>query len=125
MSSDSERSDSLERQVRLASASPQLLSDDGDSPPPASLKRKREDGDAIGEDGLTKSQRKKIKRKMKKQAAAQKRADEGLDEETGVNSAYAQMDGQLLADHVAQKFERFNPDSSALELRDMRIPGSF
>jgi protein CMS1 len=62
---------------------------------------------------------KKKRKKQKKQ-----REDEGdLDVEIGVNRAFERMDGQLLADHIAQKTTRFGTDLSPIELADLYISG--
>ncbi|KAK4229968.1 U3-containing 90S pre-ribosomal complex subunit-domain containing protein [Podospora fimiseda] len=63
---------------------------------------------------------KKKKKKQKKQ-----REDEGdLDVEIGVNRAFERMDGQLLADHIAQKTTRFGTELSPIELADLYISGN-
>ncbi|KAK4682766.1 Protein cms1 [Podospora pseudoanserina] len=60
---------------------------------------------------------KKAKKKQKKQ-----REDEAdLDVEAGLNKAFARMDGQLLADHIAQKTSRFGTELSPIELSDLYI----
>lgn len=52
------------------------------------------------------------------------REDEGdLDVEAGLNRAFERMDGQLIADHVAQKTSRFGTDLSPVELSDLYISG--
>ncbi|KXX80878.1 Protein cms1 [Madurella mycetomatis] len=67
-------------------------------------KRKRQDGS-------------KPRKKQKKV-----REDEGdLDVEAGLNRAFERMDGQLIADHVAQKTSRFGTDLSSVELSDLYI----
>lgn len=64
---------------------------------------------------------KKAKKKQKKQ-----REDEAdLDVEAGLNKAFARMDGQLLADHVAQKTSRFGTELSPIELSDLYISGEW
>ncbi|KAK5654356.1 hypothetical protein OQA88_7265 [Cercophora sp. LCS_1] len=61
------------------------------------------------------------KKKRKKPA----REDEGdLDVEAGLNKSFEHMDGQLLADHVAQKTTRFGTDLSPIELADLYISAS-
>ncbi|KAK4461383.1 U3-containing 90S pre-ribosomal complex subunit-domain containing protein [Cladorrhinum samala] len=63
---------------------------------------------------------KKKRKKQKKQ-----REDEGdLDVEVGVNRAFERMDGQLLADHIAQKTTRFGTELSPIELADLYISGN-
>jgi len=61
----------------------------------------------------------------KKQKKPKKvRDDEGdLDMEAGLNRGYERMDGQLLADHIAQKTRRFGTDLSPVELSDLYISG--
>ncbi|KAL2180874.1 U3-containing 90S pre-ribosomal complex subunit-domain containing protein [Thermothelomyces heterothallicus CBS 202.75] len=50
------------------------------------------------------------------------REDEAdLDVEAGLNRAFERMDGQLLADHLAQKIRRFGTDLSPIELSDLYI----
>ncbi|KAK4239358.1 U3-containing 90S pre-ribosomal complex subunit-domain containing protein [Achaetomium macrosporum] len=62
----------------------------------------------------------KPRKKQKKQKKA--RDDEGdLDTEAGLNRAFERMDGQLLADHIAQKTRRFGTDLSTVELSDLYI----
>ncbi|KAL2128886.1 hypothetical protein VTI74DRAFT_8507 [Chaetomium olivicolor] len=75
---------------------------------PATKKRKLQDDE---------QPRKKQKKKQKKT-----REDEGdLDVEAGLNRAFERMDGQLVADHVAQKTRRFGTDLSPVELSDLYI----
>lgn len=63
-----------------------------------------------------------LRKKKKKQKKV--RQDEGdLDAEAGLNLAFARMDGQLLADHIAQKTTRFGTDLSPVELSDLYISG--
>ncbi|KAL2023506.1 hypothetical protein VTK56DRAFT_2114 [Thermocarpiscus australiensis] len=67
------------------------------------------------------------KRKLRDDGKARKkqkkaREDEGdLDVEAGLNRAFERMDGQLLADHIAQKTRRFGTDLSPVELSDLYI----
>ena len=49
--------------------------------------------------------------------------DDFLDTELGVNTSFARMDNQLLADHLLQKLTRFGADLSPVEVSDMTIPG--
>jgi protein CMS1 len=59
-------------------------------------------------------------KKQKKQKKV--REDEGdLDMDAGLNRAFERMDGQLLADHIAQKTRRFGTDLSTVELSDLYI----
>ncbi|KAA8636271.1 hypothetical protein SMACR_09079 [Sordaria macrospora] len=58
----------------------------------------------------------------KKKRSKKAREDEGdLDVEAGLNRAFERMDGQLLADHIAQKVTRFGTDLSSVELSDLYI----
>ena len=50
--------------------------------------------------------------------------DDSLDSELGINTTYARMDNQLLADHLLQKLTRFGADLSPVEVADMTIPGT-
>ncbi|KAJ4298598.1 Protein cms1 [Collariella sp. IMI 366227] len=63
------------------------------------------------------------RKKQKKQKKQKKvREDEGdLDVEAGLNRAFERMDGQLVADHIAQKTRRFGTDLSPVELSDLYI----
>lgn len=63
-------------------------------------------------------------KKQKKQKQKKVREDEGdLDMEAGLNRAFERMDGQLLADHIAQKTRRFGTELSPVELSDLYISG--
>ncbi|KAK0628699.1 U3-containing 90S pre-ribosomal complex subunit-domain containing protein [Bombardia bombarda] len=58
----------------------------------------------------------------KKKRSKKLREDESdLDTEKGLNMAFARMDGQLLADHIAQKTTRFATDLSSIELSDLYV----
>ncbi|KAL2260079.1 hypothetical protein VTK26DRAFT_6032 [Humicola hyalothermophila] len=75
-------------------------------------------------DEQTKKRRLEDDDKPRKKAKKQKkvREDEGdLDVEAGLNRAFERMDGQLLADHIAQKTRRFGTDLSPVELSDLYI----
>ncbi|KAK4130133.1 hypothetical protein BT67DRAFT_465209 [Trichocladium antarcticum] len=62
----------------------------------------------------------KPRKKQKKQKKV--RDDEGdLDVEAGLNRAFERMDGQLIADHIAKKTQRFGTDLSPIELADLYI----
>lgn len=86
----------------------------GDSSPPTtphSTKRKREDSSKAGN---------KKRRKLKKPIDV----DEGaLNTELGVNHAIEHMDSRLMADHVAQRTKRFQPELSLIEAEDFHVPG--
>ncbi|KAK4248832.1 U3-containing 90S pre-ribosomal complex subunit-domain containing protein [Corynascus novoguineensis] len=66
----------------------------------------------------------KPRKKQKKQKKV--REDEGdLDVEAGLNRAFERMDGQLVADHIAQKTRRFGTDLSPVELSDLYISANW
>lgn len=76
-------------------------------------------GTAAKAANASKKQKKKQK-KSKKEVAR----DEALDEKLGVNHALAHMDGQLLADHIAQRLRRFEGEKiSGIEEEELRVPG--
>ncbi|KAI9875236.1 MAG: hypothetical protein M1830_008718 [Pleopsidium flavum] len=81
--------------------------------PTRSNKRKR---DAASELAVDKT----IKRKKKRKTRAIE--DDDLDVQLGLNNAIGRMDGQLLADYVAQRTKRFGGDLSLVELEDRHIP---
>lgn len=81
------------------------------SQPKANTKRKRDD------DEKKSAKRRKLKKP--------KDVDEGaLDAELGVNHAIAHMDSQLLADHVAQRTQRFRPEQTLVEKDEVHVPGT-
>ncbi len=49
--------------------------------------------------------------------------DDGLDLENNINTAFAHMDSQLLADYVAQRTSKHQSDLSTVELEDKYLPG--
>ncbi|UNI24255.1 Protein cms1 [Purpureocillium takamizusanense] len=57
----------------------------------------------------------------KKRKTKSQQDDELLDMELGVNTLFARMDNQLLADHLAQKLTRFGGDLSSVELSDLTV----
>ncbi|KAH8171647.1 u3-containing 90S pre-ribosomal complex subunit domain-containing protein [Sarocladium implicatum] len=59
-------------------------------------------------------------RKGKKRKANMDK-DDSLDSELGINTTFARMDNQLLADHLLQKLTRFGADLSPVEVADMTI----
>lgn len=85
---------------------------DSDAPAPTSNKRKR---DAEGKKSAK-------RRKLKKPRDVD---DEALDAELGVNHAIAHMDSRLMADHLAQRVRRFQPELSVVEVEERYIPGAF
>ncbi|KAK5113141.1 hypothetical protein LTR85_010959 [Meristemomyces frigidus] len=78
-----------------------------------SAKRKRDD------DSKPESKRAAKRKKMKKPKDVD---DEALDVELGVNHAIAHMDSRLMADHIAQRTKRFQPDMSMMEVEDSYVP---
>ncbi|KAL6893354.1 U3-90S pre-ribosomal complex subunit domain-containing protein [Trichoderma evansii] len=60
---------------------------------------------------------KKTKKRKSKHAAE----DENLDSELGLNTLFAKMDSQLLADYHVQKLARFGTDLSPVELSDLAL----
>ena len=94
-----------------------LLEDfsDSDSPqPPSSTKRKREVESKSAGKNFAK------RRKLKKPKDVD---DEALDVALGVNHAIAHMDSRLMADHIAQRTRRFEPELSLMEVEDRYVPG--
>ncbi|KAI9655842.1 MAG: hypothetical protein M1821_005277 [Bathelium mastoideum] len=78
-------------------------------------KRKRETEPAV-------SNKPALKRKKKAKSNASE--DHASGERNGVNEAIGHMDGNLLADHIAQCIKRFEPDLSSVELEDRYVPGN-
>ncbi|EKG11589.1 hypothetical protein MPH_11082 [Macrophomina phaseolina MS6] len=74
-------------------------------------KRKREDD--------SKQSKRAKRRKNKKPKNID---DQDLNEELGLNLGIARMDSQLLADYMAQRTKRFEPDLSTVELEDRYVP---
>jgi len=64
-------------------------------------------------------------RKKRKHKRPTRDDDADLDVEAGLNRAFARMDGQLLADHLAQKTRRFGTELSSVELNDLYISGEY
>jgi len=67
----------------------------------------------------------KPRKKQKKHNRPTRDDDADLDVEAGLNRAFARMDGQLLADHLAQKTRRFGTELSPVELNDLYISGEY
>lgn len=86
------------------------LSDSDARTPQTSNKRKRD----------TEGKKSAKRRKLKKPKDVD---DEALDVELGVNHAIAHMDSRLMADHMAQRTRRFQPDLSLVEVEERYIPG--
>lgn len=76
-------------------------------------KRKRDD------DSKPESKRAAKRKKTKKPKDVD---DDALDVELGVNHAIAHMDSRLMADHMAQRTKRFQPDMSTVEIEDSYVP---
>ncbi|KJY01903.1 hypothetical protein TI39_contig273g00002 [Zymoseptoria brevis] len=98
-----------------------LIEDLSDSPEPqkkdASAKRKRSAED--DEEVESKKDAKKLKKKRPKKPKDIN--DDALDSKLGVNLAIGHMDSTLMADHIAQRTRRFNPDLSTVEAEDSYI----
>lgn len=62
-------------------------------------------------------------KKNKKRKTKSHPEDEALDTDLGLNTLFARMDNQLLADHLTQKTKRFGSDLSPVELSDLTVPG--
>ncbi|KND92647.1 Protein cms1 [Tolypocladium ophioglossoides CBS 100239] len=63
-------------------------------------------------------------KKPKKRKTRFQQEDEALDTELGLNTLFSRMDNQLLADHLAQKINRFGGDLSSVELSDLTVSAS-
>ncbi|EQL03546.1 hypothetical protein G6O67_002090 [Ophiocordyceps sinensis] len=63
-------------------------------------------------------------KKNKKRKTKSHPEDEALDTDLGLNTLFARMDNQLLADHLTQKTKRFGSDLSPVELSDLTVPAS-
>ena len=77
------------------------------------LKRKLEE---ISSDSIVKA---KKKRKKNKTGTSK---DENFDADLGLNVTIGRLDNQLLADLIAQKIKKADPDLSMVELEELRIP---
>lgn len=96
-----------------------LIEDLSPSPEPQK-KRKRNAEDELGREEPSKTAKKSKKKRPKKPKDID---DEALDSELGLNHAIGHMDSQLLADHIAQRTRRFQPDLTEVEAEDARISG--
>lgn len=94
-----------------------LIGDLSDSPAPDSKKRKR----PATQDDESKRAAKRERRKAKKPKDVD---DSALDAELGINHAIALMDSSLMADHLAQRTRRFQPELSLVEAEDLHLPAS-
>lgn len=61
--------------------------------------------------------------KKKKSRKTQQSDDADLDLDEGINMAIGRFDNHLLADYIAQRTKRFQPDLSLVELADQQISG--
>lgn len=61
--------------------------------------------------------------KKSKKRKAHAELDESLDTELGLNTIFASMDSQLLADHLSQKTTRFGTELSPVEISDLAVSG--
>ncbi|EPE24304.1 hypothetical protein GLAREA_08155 [Glarea lozoyensis ATCC 20868] len=85
-------------------------------PQPVSKKRKRGTKVQITtKDGV------KIPKSKKRKADE----EDEIDLELGINTSFAHMNSQLLADHIAQKTRKYESDLSSIELEDKYIPESY
>lgn len=98
-----------------------LIKDLSPSPVPHK-KRKRNPDDEVESSEPTKTAKKSKKKRPKKPKDID---DEALDSELGVNHAIGHMDSQLMADHIAQRTRRFQPDLTEVEAEDARISGIY
>lgn len=65
----------------------------------------------------------KTSKKLKRTKRPKDINEDDLDVELGINRAFSQMDGQMLADYMAQRTKRFEPNLSTVELEDLYLPG--
>ena len=61
--------------------------------------------------------------KKNRSKKAKEDEDDPLDIKNGIKTAIGRFDRRLLADYVAQRTKRFEPDLSLVELEDRHIPG--
>lgn len=98
-----------------------LIEDLSDSPAPAAKKSSKRKRSAEDEGHVEEKKAAKKKKRTKKKP--QNVDDEALDSALGVNHAIAHMDSRLMADHIAQRTRRFQPDLSLVEAEDIHISG--
>lgn len=111
-------SSSSTKRKRAESEEPELEDSDGELP--------NQSGAGGTTSGLSKRAAKKAKQKAKGKSKKETARDEALDSDLGVNHALAHMDGQLLADHIAQRVRRFEGDKlSPVEEDELRLSASF
>lgn len=90
------------------------------SPSPEPQKKRKRNPEDEAEEPATTTAKKSKKKRPKKPKDID---DEALDSKLGVNLAIGHMDSQLLADHIAQRTRRFQPDLTEVEAEDARISG--
>ena len=100
--------------IRIRDGSSERHSSSSPGPPKQNLKRRLDDHKVQAHEHATQ------KRRRRKSG---READPNVDIEGGLNLAIAKMDSNLLADHIAQKSKRLEPDLSLVELEDRRLPG--
>ncbi|EME86582.1 uncharacterized protein MYCFIDRAFT_29694 [Pseudocercospora fijiensis CIRAD86] len=98
-----------------------LIEDLSDSPEPQPSKSSKRKRDADDADIDSKKAARKARRKLKKPKDVD---DDTLDSVLGISKAIGYMDSSLMADHIAQRTKRFQPDLSFVEAEDWRIPES-
>ena len=86
---------------------------------PKNKKRKSDDIPDANPDGAGQRSKPKAKRRKKELYGTEAVTF------TGINPSFAQLDGQLLCDHIARKSKRFESDLSLLELEERRLPGQW
>ncbi|KAF1992301.1 hypothetical protein K402DRAFT_344489 [Aulographum hederae CBS 113979] len=112
-------------------------------------KRKRERGDGVAQDKKPKHEIDSVPKVAKESQHAANKArddkeakkrlqqkkrrtkkkpddvnDEDLDRSAGVNDAIKFMDSALLADHIARRTKRYQPEASLVELEDLHVPAN-
>jgi len=91
-----------------------------ESPSPEQEQNSKRKRDAQDDDaGSTPAKKSKKKRKAKKPKDIE---EDDLDETLGINRAYSHMDPRLIADTIASRTKRFQPNMSFVELEDLHIP---
>lgn len=88
------------------------------SPSPEPPKKRKRNPEDETEDVKTAKKSKKKRPKKPKDID-----DDALDSKLGVNHAIGHMDSQLMADHIAQRTRRFQPDLTEVEAEDARLSG--
>lgn len=89
------------------------------SPSPEPQKKRKRNSEEEAEEPTKTAKKSKKKRPKKPQDID----DDALDSKLGVNHAIGHMDSQLMADHIAQRTRRFQPDLTEVEADDARLSG--